>query len=73
MENIAEEVADLAVKKHIEAIGRTHINAKISALNELLAEILEHDFDTVSQVKGLIHTNLEILEKVKSEKGFGDE
>lgn len=47
------------------------INTKIDTLTELLAEIDEHDFATVSQVKGLIHTNLDIIKGIKEE--YNDE
>lgn len=44
--------------------GKIHLAAKIDLLKELLADIKDNDFHTFHQVTGLIHTNLELLEKL---------
>ncbi|WP_372857577.1 hypothetical protein [Pseudoalteromonas sp.] len=44
--------------------AKIHLAAKIDLLKELLADIKDNDFDTFNQVHGLIHTNLELLEKL---------
>ena len=50
-------------------IASTHINAKLQALNELLAEIDAEDYETIAQVKGSIHSGIESLEMLKEKYG----
>ena len=56
----------LQAKEQMKKIGETHLNAKIQILEELLEEIKTEGYETISQIKGSIHTNLDILNKVKN-------
>jgi len=50
-------------------IASTHINAKLQALNDLLAEIEAEGYETIEQVKGSIHSSIESLEMLKEKHG----
>lgn len=49
-------------------IGITHINAKLQALNDLLAEIKTEGYETIAQIKGVLHSNIESLERLKQKE-----
>ena len=46
-------------------IASTHINAKLQAFNDLLAEIETEGYETIAQIKGVLHSNIESLERLK--------
>lgn len=51
-------------------IGQTHLNAKLNSLAELIEEIKAEDYQTINQVIGHIHNSIEILAKIKKDKGY---
>ena len=61
---IQRQLADLKEK------AKAHLKAKKSELTEVLRDIEENKLTTVSQVKGLINTNLDIVNEliIESEK-----
>jgi hypothetical protein len=46
-------------------IAVIHIEAKLQALEDLLAEIEAEDYETIAQVKGAIYSSIESLEGLK--------
>lgn len=56
----------LQAEAQMKKIGATHLNAKIQMLEELLEEIKTEGYETISQLKGSIHSNLDILNKIKN-------
>lgn len=50
---------------YIEMIGRAHIAAKEQAFNEIIDEIKDEDYTTISQVVGALKTRLDILQRLK--------
>ena len=46
-------------------IAKTHIEAKLQAYNDLLAEIETEGYNRISQVLGAIHSQVESLEGLK--------
>lgn len=47
--------------------GEAHLNTKIDALAELLIEIDEEGYMSVSQINGAILSRIEVLNKLKGE------
>ena len=58
------------LEAYLKEIAKAHLKAKQSELTELLRDIEENKLTTVSQVRGLILTNLDIVNEliIKSEK-----
>lgn len=54
-------------------IALTHIEARLQLLNDLLAEIETEGYTTISQIKGVIHCDIESLESLKLKYGELDE
>ena len=46
-------------------IAKTHIEAKLQAYNDLLAEIETEGYESISQVLGSIHSSIESLKGLK--------
>ena len=48
----------------INRIAKTHLEAKIQTLNDLLNEIDSEQYETITQVKGCIHSSLESVKSL---------
>jgi len=62
-----EQLKTGMITTSIKKIGEVHLNAKEQTLVNLLKDIEESEFETISQVKGLIHNELEHIKKMKEE------
>ena len=51
--------------EQLKMIGTVMINAKLQAYNDLLAEIDTEGYGTIAQIKGVLHSSIESLEKLK--------
>ena len=49
----------------VKVIKKTFINAQKTLLNELLDEIKNEEYETMSQVIGALRNNLESLERLE--------
>jgi len=58
------------LEAYLKEIAKAHLKAKHQELTQLLRDIEENKLTTVSQVKGLINTNLDIVNEliIESEK-----
>lgn len=56
------------VSTTLKKLGEVHLDAKIMALTQFLKEIEEQDYLTISQVKGAINNEIDILNKTKKEQ-----
>lgn len=56
-------------KEAMKIAGKAHLDAKVQALQEILDEIKSEEYETVSQVIGSIHNNMNILKKLKVKQG----
>jgi len=55
------------INKKEDAFSVAYIEGREDILLEVLADIEEHKFDSVSQVKGLIHIMLDAIKKAKKD------
>ena len=58
---------------NLKKLSKTLYETRIDVLETLLQEINEHEYDTVAQIRGHIHTNIGILNKALSRSQNGDD
>lgn len=58
-------MASLSINEQCKIISKTHIDAKVEVLNDLLAEISEQGYTSIAQVRSSIISHIESVEKLR--------
>ena len=55
---------------YVNKVAMISLEGKVVELNNLLDEIVKHDYQTVSEVKGAINSSIDIITAMIKEKGM---